>query len=109
MHAFQKGLGEPDQPSLTQEHLAFYYSAHFKKPFTLGNYGFADFSELANIIQDTVKVRGDEQRLEPQLSEGTAFLKFVSPSETQRQDRRKRIDDGDLSAVLQFAKAVLSS
>ena len=30
MHAFEKGLGVPGQPNLTQGHLESYYGAHFK-------------------------------------------------------------------------------
>jgi len=102
--AFRKDLDDPDRPTFPQSHLAFYYNKYFKKQLAISNYGFEQFSELAEIIKDTVEIKGERESLEPQLGESTELGHFVKLTEDHRRDRIRRVDAGDESALLKFVR-----
>lgn len=89
-------------PTLPQSHLVSYYYHYLQKHFTISSYGFQEFSELAGILNDTVRVKGEQDFLEPQLSAGTQFEHFVELTEAHRRDRLRRVNTGDLAALLKF-------
>ena len=91
-----------DQPTLPQCHLPFVYNKLFNKKLKLINYGFAEFSNLAAIIGDTVVFKGEKESLEPQLGKNIVLSHFVRLTEHHRRVRWRRIDAGDESALLHF-------
>jgi hypothetical protein len=85
-------------------HLSYYYNKYFMKPLVLSNYGFKKEGELIGIVEDTVAIKGELHHLEPQLDDDTDFSEFVFLTEGHRLDRSRRVDAGDESAILHFAK-----
>ena len=49
-----------------------------------------------------VKIKGEQDFLEPQLSASTQFEHFVELAYARRRDRLRRVDTSDLSALLRF-------
>merc|ERR1719204_939731 len=39
LHAFKKDLNDPDRPSFTEAHLAYYYQKYFRKSFSIKSFG----------------------------------------------------------------------
>ena len=89
---------------LPQALLPFYYNKYFGKQFVISIYGFKEFRELAAILSDTVEIKGERACLEPRLSQDTSFDRFVVLTDTQRIIRSSRLDRGDLSGILRFAR-----
>ena len=72
--AVRSVMDDPARPTFPLVHLSFYYYKLFKKQFIILNYGLNEFSELVNIIKDTVGIKGE--CLEPQLHENIDFGKY---------------------------------
>ena len=85
------------------DRLSFFYNKYFKKPLIPSNYGFQAYGELLDIIKDTVAITGEASVLAPQLEEDTDFSKFVTLTASHQHDRHRRVDAGEVSAVLNFA------
>ena len=90
------------RPTVALSQLPFYYNEAFKKPFTLSQYGFNELRDLAALIHDTVAFVDVRQVLVPQLGVHTDFGHFARLTDAQGRDRRRRIDDGDHTAILKF-------
>ena len=78
------------------------------KPLLLSNYGFKESGQLIDIINHTVAIKGEAHHLEAQLDDDTDFHEFVTLTAGRRLDRSRRVDAGDESNILQFAKFWLS-
>merc|ERR1712232_97851 len=56
LHAFKKDLNDTDRPSFSEEHLAFYYNKYFKKTFSVKSFGTEKFSDVVELIKDTIGI-----------------------------------------------------
>jgi len=103
-HAFKRDLDDPERPAFHTQHLEFYYNKYFGKPLVLKNYGVPELKDLVDMVKDTVEI-GKSSTLEAQLADDTPLDNFVKLSEDHRRDRQRRLDAGDESALLKFARA----
>merc|ERR1740129_2210810 len=104
LHSFKKDLDDSDRPSFSPDHLAFYYSRYFKKDFNLKYFSCEQFSDLAELINDTVTDGEPNNFIKVVMAEGTKLEQFVRLTEEHRRERQRRIDAGDESAKLNFTR-----
>jgi len=104
VHAFRRDLNDPERTAFHESHLAFYYNRYFKKAFTVKNYGVTKLEDLVDMIKDTVEISTKNGCLEAQLSDDTPMDNFVKLTEDHRRDRMRRLDAGDETAQLKFAR-----
>ena len=106
LHLLMCGFGEvsPEagRPVLTLKQLGFRYVQVTKRPFTLTDYGFCKFSDLAAIIHDTVEYTRDGLCIMPTLNTHTKVDQFVTLTKCNRRERMRRINRGDESVLLRF-------
>ena len=100
MCGFGKVPPEEGWSVLTVKQLGFRYGQVFKLPFTLNDYGFSKFNELAVIIDDTVEYTSDGLSIMPTLNTHTKADQFVTLTECHCRERMLRIDRGDESVLL---------
>jgi len=107
-HAFTKDADDPDRKGVHLDLLSFYYQKYFKKALNLKFYGLDTNTELVNLVEDTIRLRGSiiESRL-PELLE--SFGVFVKITEESRRDRTRLIDLGEESAKLKIQSGLQSS
>merc|ERR1719198_2167583 len=103
-HAFQKDLNDPERPRFPVDHTDFYYQKYFKKQLSPKDMGMKDMTALLELVAGTVIV-DKEQMLEAQLSEDTPMENFVKLTEEHRRERDRRLDAGDETAKLKFARS----
>jgi len=104
LHSFRKDLNDSDRPSFLEDHLAFYYNKYFKKAFNVKSFGIEKFSELVDLISDSVGIESDKPFLKAVLAEDTSFAQFMKVTEDHRRERERRVDAGDETAKLKFAR-----
>jgi len=105
LQAFKRDMNDPDRPSFSETHLAFYYQKYYHKQFSLKSYGVETFAEFLDFIKDTVTI--DETQhgfLKPKLAEDTTVDKFVRLAEEHRRERQQLVDAGDETAKLKFSR-----
>merc|ERR1712039_16103 len=86
------------------KHLAFYYNKYYKKAFSYKNFGVSNYTELAELIKDSVDLNATNSCLEVQIDDAAPVDNFIKLTEDQRRDRLRRIDAGEESAILKFIK-----
>merc|ERR1712232_1511182 len=101
LHSFNKDLNDPDRPSFTESHFAFYYMKYFKRQFNVASYNCKSVGEFLNLMKEVAKVAGSGL-LEGLLPEDTKVTDFVKATEEHRRDRQRRFDAGDETAQLKF-------
>merc|ERR1719343_1511706 len=69
LHAFKRDLDDPDRPTFSESHLAFYFQKYYNKKFNLTTYNCKDMSEFNELIKDTLKVDASSNMLQALLSE----------------------------------------
>jgi len=106
--AFTKDADDPDRKGVHLDHLGFYYQKYFKKTLNLKFYGLETNTELVNLVEDTIKLKGSviESRLPESLESLGIFVKITEES---RRDRMRLIDLGDESAKLKIQSGLQSS
>jgi hypothetical protein len=102
IHAYGRDVDGFLQPFLPQDQLSATYHTYFSKDLEVHAYGFKEFDELAEIIKDTVSIEGKHGHLTPRLGIDADVGHFIELVEAHRNERRRRIDAGDSSAVLNF-------
>jgi len=103
IHAFRQDLGDPERTSFHESHLPFYYNKYYKLPFKVKNFGVDKLEDLIDMVKDTAEISG-KSCLEAQLSDDTPMDNFVKLTEDHRRDRLRRLDAGDETAQLKFAR-----
>lgn len=103
VHAFRHDLDDPERQTFHKDHLPFYYSKYYRKALIAKNFGVSSTDELVEMIQDTVELDKNSTFVW-QLSADTPLENFVKLTEDQRRERQRRIDAGDESAKLVFAR-----
>lgn len=104
-HAFKRDVGDPERPGIHEQHLPFYYHKYLRKTMSVKYYGVSTHAELVELVRDTITINEKSEVLEPQLSDDMDnFDIFVKLTEENRRERQRRIDAGDATAKLQFAK-----
>jgi len=104
--SFSRDLNDPDIPGVTETHLAYYYNKYFKKQFSLKGYNCAELKDLVDLVKDTMKLNPTSKVLETSFGDDTPFAEFVKLSEENRRERERRVDAGDETAKLKFARTV---
>jgi len=104
LHAFKKDLDDPDRPSFGENHLSFYYGKYFKKNFTLKHYGVEKLADFVELIKETASIGERNGFLKPELPDDASPSDFVKVTEDHRRERQRRIDAGDETAQLKFAR-----
>jgi heterogeneous nuclear ribonucleoprotein U-like protein 1 len=104
LHAFKRDLDDPERPTFQESHLGFYYQKYFHKTFNLGSFSCTKTSEYVALIKDIVAIDVDSKLLKVQLDEDTEAAMFVKLTEEHRRDRQRRVDAGDETALLKFAR-----
>ena len=105
--ALQRGADDSGNTVISTQHLPTYYNKFFLKPFTIENFGFKEFGQLEELINDTVVIKGENVFIQPELDPCSDFGLFVQHTETHRWARRRRVDAGDESSILNFAAGLL--
>merc|ERR1712008_39150 len=108
IHAFRHDLGDPERASFHESHLSFYYNKYYKLPFRVNNFGVEKLEDLIDMVKDTAEISG-KSCLEAQLSDDTPMDNFVKLTEDHRRDRLRRLDAGDETAQLKFARPAPSA
>jgi len=108
IHAFRHDLGDPERATFHESHLAFYYNKYYKMPFKVKNFGVDKLEDLIDMAKDTAEISG-KGCLEAQLSDDTPMDNFVKLTEDHRRDRLRRLDAGDETAQLKFARPAPSA
>jgi len=99
--AFKQDANDDDRTGIPLDHLGFYYSRYFSKPFESKRYGFPNNSEVITMVKDTVSIA--DGILTSSLGEEIESLDiFLKLSEEHRRERQRRIDAGDETARLKF-------
>lgn len=104
LHAFPKDSGDADRTAFGEDHLAFYYSRYFKKQLTLSSYNLAKTAELVGLVKDSLAYDPATSMLKALRAEDATPESFLKVTEEQRRDRQKRMEAGDETAQLVFAK-----
>lgn len=104
LHAWKKDVSDADRPSFKENHMPFYYSKYFKKQFQLQNLGVESLGDFIEWIKDSVLVNDASGYFEAQHDEDTGFENFLKLAEDHRRDRQRRVDAGDETAKLKFAR-----
>jgi len=104
VHAFARDLNDPERPSFHESLLGFYYNKYFKKDFDESRFGAATVADFLATVRDTVELQKNGI-LEPMLSDDSPLDNFIRLTEDYRRERQQRIDSGDDSAVLKFARS----
>lgn len=104
--SFSRDLNDPDIPGVTEQHIGFYYGKYFKKQFNLKGYNCNDLKDLVTLVKDAISLNATSKVLETSLKDDTAFATFVKLSEENRRERERRVDAGDETAKLKFARSV---
>jgi len=105
VHAFRRDMDDTERATFHESHLTFYFSRYYKKTLDLKTYNVGSNKELVDMIKDTMVV-GADGMLEGQHGEDAPADSFVKLAEEHRRDRQRRLDAGDESAELKFAKPV---
>merc|ERR1719229_1701075 len=108
IHAFRHDLGDPERATFHESHLPFYYTKYYKLPFKVKNFGVDKLEDLIDMVKDTAEISG-KSCLEAQLSDDTPMDNFVKLTEDHRRDRLRRLDAGDETAQLKFARPAPSA
>mmetsp|Transcript_1932 Transcript_1932/g.3663 ORF Transcript_1932/g.3663 Transcript_1932/m.3663 type:complete len:858 (+) Transcript_1932:76-2649(+) len=108
IHAFRHDLGDPERAAFHESHLSFYYNKYYKMPFKVKNFGVEKLEDLIDMVKDTAEISG-KNCLEAQLSDDTPMDNFVKLTEDHRRDRLRRLDAGDETAQLKFARPAPSA
>jgi len=108
IHAFRHDLGDPERAAFHESHLSFYYNKYYKMPFKVKNFGVEKLEDLIDMVKDTAEISG-KNCLEAQLSDDTPMDNFVKLTEDHRRDRMRRLDAGDETAALKFARPAPSA
>mmetsp|Transcript_43567 Transcript_43567/g.76293 ORF Transcript_43567/g.76293 Transcript_43567/m.76293 type:complete len:1011 (-) Transcript_43567:63-3095(-) len=104
-HAFRRDVNDPERVGIHRDHLAFYYSKYFGKTLNPVHFGVGNFTDVVDLIQDSVHFNPKNMVLESQISDSLDSMDiFIKLAEEARRERQRRIDSGDDSAVLKFAK-----
>merc|ERR1719461_145576 len=77
-------------------------------PFKVTNFEVDKLEDLIDMVKDTAEISG-KSCLEAQLSDDTPMDNFVKLTEDHRRDRLRRLDAGDESAQLKFARPAPSA
>jgi len=101
VHSFMRDCNDSERTGVHPEHLAFYYNKYYKKGLSPKNYGVETIEELAGMVRDTVIICAKvmESQLIHDLDSNEIFVKLTEES---RRERQRRIDSGDMSAVIKF-------
>jgi len=108
VHAFRHDLADPERACFHENHLAFYYNKYYKMPFKVTNFGVDKLEDLVDMVKDTAEISG-KGFVEAQLSDDTPMDNFVKLTEDHRRDRLRRLDAGDETAQLKFARPAPSA
>jgi hypothetical protein len=103
--ALQRGADDPGNTFISTQHLPIYNNKFFLKRFTID--GFKEFGQLEEIINNTVVIKGENVFIQPELDHCSDFGLFVQHTETHLRARRRRVDNGDESGILNFAAGLL--
>jgi hypothetical protein len=107
-HAYGKAVDVNLRPPIPQGLLLAICNEYFSKHLEVHSYGFKELRELAEEVKDTVEIQGEPGHIVPRLGgEDTDVGHFVKFVDVRRQERHRRIDAGDLSAVLKFVPGLL--
>ncbi|CAK9074085.1 unnamed protein product [Durusdinium trenchii] len=103
VHSFRRDANDPERIGIHESHLPFYYNKYYKKTFNVKHYGVETNLQLLTFIKDTVEV--NQEVLQAVLSEDVEnFDIFVKLTEAARRDRMQKLENGDESARLRFAR-----
>eukprot|EP00913_Durusdinium_trenchii_P012069 g11337.t1 len=80
VHSFRRDANDPERIGIHESHLPFYYNKYYKKTFNVKHYGAVLSEDVEN------------------------FDIFVKLTEAARRDRMQKLENGDESARLRFAR-----
>eukprot|EP00746_Dinoflagellata_sp_MGD_P165570 gnl/MRDRNA2_/MRDRNA2_94917_c0_seq1.p1 gnl/MRDRNA2_/MRDRNA2_94917_c0~~gnl/MRDRNA2_/MRDRNA2_94917_c0_seq1.p1 ORF type:complete len:837 (-),score=250.36 gnl/MRDRNA2_/MRDRNA2_94917_c0_seq1:64-2574(-) len=104
--SFAKDLNDPDIPGITEQHFGYYYQKYYKKQLSLKGYGCEGLKELAALVKDALSINDANKVLETTFGDDVEFAQFVKLTEENRRERERRVDAGDETARLKFARSV---
>eukprot|EP00746_Dinoflagellata_sp_MGD_P165231 gnl/MRDRNA2_/MRDRNA2_94380_c0_seq1.p1 gnl/MRDRNA2_/MRDRNA2_94380_c0~~gnl/MRDRNA2_/MRDRNA2_94380_c0_seq1.p1 ORF type:complete len:900 (-),score=253.48 gnl/MRDRNA2_/MRDRNA2_94380_c0_seq1:99-2798(-) len=107
--SFSRDLDDNDIPGVTEQHLGFYYNKYFKKAFNIKGYNVNELEELVKLVKDSISLNATSKVIETSLADDTPFAQFVKLTEEHRRERERRVDAGDETAKLKFARSALST
>ena len=80
----------------------------FLTEFTMENFGFTEFGQLAEIINDTIVIKDKNVFIQLKLDLSSDFGLFVQQTENHRRVRRSCGPDGGESSSLNIAAGPLA-
>lgn len=104
-HAFRHDADDPERTGIHPDHLGFYYNRYYKKGLNPKNYGVDSVEDLIELVKDTAMADARTKVIESMVTDDLESNDiFVKLTEEARRDRQRRIDVGDASAELKFAR-----
>lgn len=106
-HSFIEDAKEHEYPGVPCEHIAHYYHVYFKSTYNPKQLGVSSLEDIVDLTSDTVKIsaKGSMNFVEAVLGKEAEVKSFVELVEECRQDRERRIEAGDESAMLTIPAA----
>mmetsp|Transcript_2096 Transcript_2096/g.4308 ORF Transcript_2096/g.4308 Transcript_2096/m.4308 type:complete len:534 (+) Transcript_2096:892-2493(+) len=106
MLSYEQDLNDPERPTFHESHAAFYYTKYFKKSLDLKSFKMEKLSQLLEVMTDTAIIQEDGM-LKNVLPASTPISQFVKLCEEHRRERQRRVDAGDETAMLKFARVAV--
>jgi len=107
LHSFAEDSGAKDiqLEGMPVDHVAQYFSTYFNpRKFSPKSLGCTGLEQVVELMDDSVKIetKGKQMFLVPLLDKDTEVIAFVKKVEECREDRVRRIEAGDESAMLRI-------
>lgn len=110
IHSFKRDLDDADRPSFPLKHLSYYYHKYYRKAWNFQQFSVPEFDDLLELLKDSISLQGDGQEghLKADDAADAPPERFVKLTEDNRRERQRRIDAGDETARLKFARPAAS-
>mmetsp|Transcript_69923 Transcript_69923/g.167840 ORF Transcript_69923/g.167840 Transcript_69923/m.167840 type:complete len:806 (+) Transcript_69923:48-2465(+) len=104
--SYAADLNDPERPQFHESHASFYYSKYFKKALDLKSFKFDKFSQLTEVLQDTLELQEGGMLATKHAADAPLTL-FAKLAEEHRRERQRRVDAGDETAMLRFTRVAM--
>jgi len=95
---------------LTPQEVATYYTKFYKKSLMPNYYGRDSIEGVLQLVQDTAIFALRSKQIEPMVTDALASNDvFVRLTEDSRRDRKRRVDSGEVHAVLKFPRPAFAA
>lgn len=110
IHSFKRDLDDADRPSFPLKHLSYYYHKYYRKAWNFQQFSVPEFDDLLELLKDSISLEGEGQEghLKADAPADASLERFVKLTEDNRRERQRRIDAGDETARLKFARPAAS-